>query len=131
MPREKYPPYPGYCRMCVEFPPSRAIPPTEFPFTKSLVYNPWCTLCYWKGGNDKIPTGFWKIGDEGDRFFYRCECGGETPRGIINLSEFNEILKSHFMIEHGLGITDALEKSVKPSKEVVVLKYLVPNAKRQ
>lgn len=106
--------YVGYCFRCIEFPVSG---------------NSWCTLCY-KSDEEK-PTGFWGLTDGNRRFFYKCECGFETPRDITKSQAFDEILVDHFFTDHKMHIQDAQKATLEILKKEVISKYLVSNPKRQ
>jgi len=107
MPEEKYL---EYCSKCIEYPFSR---------------NPWCDLCYQKNG--ERPTAFWGLTDGDVRFFYKCDCGYETPRDISKSQAFSETVVEHFITDHKMHVSDAKLKIVEVMKKTVISKYLVQN----
>lgn len=141
--------YPGYCLKCSEHPPHFYDESPE-PVSKSLIYNPWCTLCHERNG--KSPTAFWEKGEPG-KFSYKCEfditeevtdpitqqkisrqkkCDWVMPavdekKTIIDTSRvFDKILVAHLMSIHNMGFAEANEKTLEPLRKEVIYKYLVP-----
>ncbi len=127
MPDEKYV---GYCSRCADYPPFFQ----DIEISINLLYNPWCLFCDKKIKGD--PTSFWPKGKI-DRFFYKCECGWETPimneqKKIIDTSpEFGQVLVDHFFYDHKMYISDALIMTGHISSKEVISKYLIPNPERQ